>query len=66
MIQLAFVKLTSAQEDTTELMVNATSIHHIGVVDGVTFVETPAGCSYVKETPTEIWDKLVKITEYFE
>lgn len=57
-MQLTFIKLTSAQEDTSELWVAAMSICHVGVSAGVTFVETPGGCSYVKETTAEVMEKI--------
>lgn len=65
-MQIAFIKLTSTQEDTSELWVEATSIRHIGVVAGVTFVETSAGCSYVKETTNEVLEKVGEVAEYFD
>jgi len=66
-MNIAFIKLTSDQEDTTELYVEVSSIKHIGMlVNGVTFVETSAGCSYVKETPVEVLDKVGKVAEYFD
>lgn len=63
---IAFIHLKSAQEDTTELMVDAFSVKHIGVAAGVTFVETSAGCSYVEETPVEVFEKIAKAAEHFE
>lgn len=65
-MQFAFIKLTSAQDDTPELWVSASQISHIGVCNEVTFVETRAGCSYVKETPAEVMEMVGTVAEYFD
>lgn len=66
-MQIAFIKLTPHENsENDEIWVEAMSIKHIGVADGITFVETSAGCSYVTETVDEVLEKVGEVAEYFD